>query len=100
MTLRIATANRLRDGVVVYLTQDGDWSQGIETAAIARDDDEAARLDAQGVRAVADLRVVGPYLLAVVEDDGRARPLGMREAIRAAGPTVIATTGSANDVRL
>ena len=38
------TANRLRDGLVVFLTADGGWSEGVGDAARADDDDAAATL--------------------------------------------------------
>ena len=35
--LQVASANRLGDGVVVYLGDDGQWTQRLDLAALARD---------------------------------------------------------------
>lgn len=87
MTLTVMTANLLREGDVVYLTAAGSWSLWLHEAEIARDEDGAARLEASAEKAVADRLVVSPYLMNVAEADGRPRPLGTREIIRAKGPT-------------
>ena len=85
---QIVTANRLRDGAVVYLTPNGGWSSAISDAAVARDAAAAERLTAAGNQAAADQVVVGPYLIAVAVKDNRVAPLGTRERIRALGPSV------------
>ncbi len=87
MTLMVMTANRLREGDVVYLTAEGAWSQWLDEAEIAGDKDAEARLEAAAQVAVAGRLVVGPYLMKVAEEGGRPRPLGTREKIRAKGPT-------------
>ena len=94
MTAKIATANRLLDGAVVYLGPDGDWSEAIGGARVARDADQAAELEAQGREALAARHVVEPYLIDVaLSGDGRPVPIGWRETIRANGPTVLNQTG-------
>ena len=35
--LSVASANRLADGVVVFLGDAGDWTTGLDRAAVARD---------------------------------------------------------------
>ena len=87
MALTVMTANRLREGDVVYLTAEGAWSQWLDEAEIAGDKDGETRLEAAAQAAVAGRLVVGPYLMKVVEEGGRPRPLGTREKIRAKGPT-------------
>ena len=42
MTAQIATANRLTDGLVVFLGYDGEWSKDIEDARIAEREDDLA----------------------------------------------------------
>jgi len=88
MTAKIVTANRLSDGAVVYLAPTGDWVEAIADAGIATDEETADALVAVASTQEQGLQVVGPYLMDVALDDGRPRPLGTREIIRAQGPTV------------
>ncbi len=82
MTLKIATANRLCDGRVVYLGDDGAWSPRIDRGRVVHGEAvEAELLAAAG--AAAD--VVEAYL---IELSDRTQPLRLRERIRAAGPSV------------
>jgi hypothetical protein len=81
-------ANRLRDGLTVFLAADGGWVAAIADGAVARDAAQAASLLQQGEAAARQNVVVGPYLIAIGEEDGDRRPLEWREAIRAFGPTV------------
>lgn len=86
---RALTANRLRDGRVVFLTEAGDWSTDIQQAAVAEDREAMARLEAAGAAAQQAQLVVGAYLIDVERSDGRLWPTRWREQIRAAGgPTV------------
>ena len=90
MTAKVVTANRLREGRVVYLDAAGDWSPSIGRAACAGDAAASDALLALAEQAVRSGRVVGPYLMDVALVDGAIQPLGTREIIRAAGgPTVI-----------
>ena len=88
MTPRMVTANRLGDGLVVYLDRDGGWSERIADGRVASDDAEAATLMTVAEGAAAGCQVVEPYLIDVVDGDGSVRPLRHRERIRAQGPTV------------
>jgi hypothetical protein len=88
MTLQAITANRLTDGHVVYLRQDDRWSERIQEAIVADSDDLAKTLLELAKRAVTQRLIVDPYLFAVSIEDGRIVPLGRREQIRAAGPSV------------
>ena len=88
MSLKVVTANRLREGDVVYLTETGKWSVHLNESRIS---DDKAVLDEMMAQAEADVvarLIVGPYLMEVVEVDGILQPLSTREIIRAAGPTV------------
>jgi len=87
---QIMTANRLRDGAVIYLAADGRWTMELADSAVARDAAAAERLTALANQAVTDRVVVGPYLIAVTATDGRLQPLGTRERIRAFGPSIAA----------
>jgi hypothetical protein len=88
MTLQAITANRLTDGQVVYLREDDRWSERIQEAIVADSDDLAKTLLELAKRAVTQRLIVDPYLFAVSVEDGRIIPLGRREEIRAAGPSV------------
>ena len=88
MTPRLVTANRLGDGLVVYLDRGGGWSERIADGRVASDDAEAAASMTVAEAAAAACQVVEPYLIDVVERDGGVRPASFRERIRAQGPTV------------
>ena len=82
-SLEVITANRLRDGAVVYLAADGAWSPALAGARLFGPG------EADGVVAAADpCRVVGAYAIPVLVTGGVVRPARWREIIRAAGPTV------------
>ena len=87
---QVLTANRLGDGRVVFLTPAGDWSPDLNDARTAGDAAAAAQLSAAGALAETACRIVGPYLIEVRDRDGRLEAAAIREAIRAAGPTVSA----------
>ncbi|GAB4392400.1 MAG: DUF2849 domain-containing protein [Kiloniellaceae bacterium] len=86
--LQIVTANRLREGDVVYLTDTGRWSLHLNESRASRDAAEIEAMLAEAGKAVAAREIVGPYAMEVVEVDGILQPLSTREIIRAAGPTV------------
>jgi|TARA_R110002072_G_scaffold76158_4_gene178925 hypothetical protein len=83
---QVMTANRLVDGVVVYFTAAGTWSERFEDAVRdgQLDSAEARRAAAQSP-AFAE-QVVGAYPFEVDGESGE--PLSVREIIRAAGPSV------------
>lgn len=85
--IQAVTANRLRDGAVVFLTVSGTWSRHVADSALARTGDEAAALLAIGTQAATDRLVVAPYLFEVAEENQTIRPTSTREAIRAFGPS-------------
>jgi len=85
---QVLTANRLDDGQVVYLAAGSAWTHRLAEAHIASDDDTAAALQAAAARGVAERAVIDPYLFEVDPQGGTPRPLRMREAIRARGPSV------------
>ena len=83
MTEKILTANRLTDGLVVYLAP-GGWTNSPISALRAADDDAAGRLLAEGKAAVARNEVADAWLIDVAND----APVRRREEIRSRGPTV------------
>ena len=83
----ILTANRLRDGEVVYWN-DGAWVTTLPEAQVFADTSSAESALKEAARAVADRLVVAPYLFEIRRNGGEIRPVKEREIIRAAGPTV------------
>lgn len=81
-------ANRLADGRVVFLAEDARWVEPIEQGFLIESDEVRVKLLEIAERAVASGAVVDPYLIEVAIEDGRRRPLQLRESIRAFGPTV------------
>jgi len=96
MADKIVTANRLNDGLVVYLNGAG-WSERIEDARIAGDDAAADGLLAEAEGQGQEIRVVEPYLIEVALEGAGPRPVSYREAIRAKGPTVRLDLGKQAD---
>ena len=92
--LHVASANRLRDGMVVFLDDAGEWTTRLDRAALARDRRAA---DILLGRAQAEaFGVVDPFLVAVTEsEDGVLEPLSLREKIRASGLTFDAIAAEA-----
>jgi hypothetical protein len=92
--LQIASANRLADGMVVFLDEAGQWTERLDRAAVARDRRAAEIL--LGRARAASFTVVDPFLVAVVEDEtGHIEPLSLREKIRASGLTFAAIAAEA-----
>ena len=88
--LTVASANRLVDGIVVFLDDAGQWTNRLEHAAVARDK-RAGEILLERARAEA-ATVVDPYLMALGED---GEPLSLREKIRASGLTFDAIAAEA-----
>jgi len=81
------TANRLRDGAVVFRRADGSWSLRVEEAATADGESDAQLLLASAERDAAAALVVAPYLIEIERADGHVVPAVYRERIRAFGPS-------------
>ena len=88
MTDKVLTANRLSDGISVWLDAAGTWNTSLQEAFVARHKEAVEALEATGKQAFADNKVVDVNVVDVEEVAGRLRPLRMRERIRAAGPTI------------
>ncbi len=87
MADRIVTANRLSDGLVVYLNGAG-WSGRIEDARVASDDAAADGLLVRAGGPGQAIQVIDPYLIEIIREGAVPRPVSNRESIRALGPTV------------
>ncbi|RCS24863.1 DUF2849 domain-containing protein [Phyllobacterium salinisoli] len=88
MTIKVLTANRLRDGEVVWYGADGEWRETIEGVLVARDADAAAALESVGKAAIRANLVVDVNLIDVEDRGGELYPLRLRERIRISGPTI------------
>ena len=84
---QVVTANRLREGVIVYLTKDEGvtgWTENIDYAYVAGEDEIEDILVL--AKSYEDKNtVIASY---AVEIAGSKVPLSMREKIRAAGPSI------------
>lgn len=85
----VLTANRLEDGVVVFLDFEGAWSENIAEALAARSPDEVRQLQDRGAHDAARNLVVEPYLVEVREVGGSLVPIRYRERVRVSGPSVL-----------
>lgn len=84
-TPKVLTANRLREGDAVWLTDAGDWSPRIEDAELLEDEGLAQirliEAEAQGHV------VVGAYLADAKAGARGPEPTHFREAFRTRGPS-------------
>lgn len=86
----VVTANRLDDGIVVYLAPGGAWTEDIVEAARAESEDEVKALEATAEEAVRDRLVISVYPMPIeVKDDGSVDPISVRERIRASHRTTL-----------
>ena len=95
MVDKVLTANRLTDGVSVWLNAAGGWATSLQEALVARHAEAFAALEEIGRKAYADNKVVDVNLIEVQETDGILWPLRLRERIRAQGPTMAYAPGYA-----
>ncbi|GAB3127195.1 DUF2849 domain-containing protein [Novispirillum itersonii] len=83
MSRQIVSANRLTDGLVVFRTAAGTWSERVEDARVYTAEDAEIEVAAASREATV---VVGAYAVDL-EEQGSA-PSRLRERIRATGPTI------------
>lgn len=88
MSDKVLTANRLSDGIAVWLDATGQWNERLQEALVARHAEAVASLEAIGKRDLGDNRVVDVNVIDVQEINGKLWPLRLRERIRAEGPTM------------
>ena len=87
MSRQVVTANRLVDGVVVFLGARG-WVEHLDRATVGTSEEEIRALDALGRQGMAVNEVVDAYLIEVAAEHGRLQPTALRERLRARGPSV------------
>ena len=88
MVEKVLTANRLADGISVWLDASGNWVESLQDAVVARQAGAVAAREATGKRSFGENKVVDVNVVDVEEVDGTLRPLRMRERIRAEGPSI------------
>ncbi len=82
---KVVTANRLREGDVVYLTADDRWSLHHHEAELIEDEAQAnLRLH---FAAAQKLVIVGAYLADAKPGPNGPEPVHFREAFRTRGPS-------------
>jgi hypothetical protein len=85
----VFTANRLRDGRVIWLGAEASWVETLAGAQVfpAEAAAEGLALAQQGER---QQQVVGVYGVEVCRTAGAPEPLKFRERLRASGPSIAA----------
>ena len=83
---KVVTANRLREGDIVYLTEQRAWSSNLQDAWVVAGDDSELLMWANEAEKKRD--VVAAYLIEVERIGNQLSALSQRERIRALGPTV------------
>ena len=94
---QVMTANRLKDGDVVFLTRSGQWSEKIDDSVLALEPLAVAALEARAVEDVKTNVVTGQYLFEATRVDGKIRADHIRERIRTLGPSVRLDLGKQAD---
>jgi hypothetical protein len=84
----VVSANRLADGVVVYLADDGTWGASLAAAKhFTAKPEIAAGLEAARL-SVESNHILDPLVVELSEAPGGRHPTTLRNIIRADGPTV------------
>ncbi len=97
---QVITANRLRDGEVVYFNAPATWVVDLKDATIAEGAEALEGLLAQANAAPCATDVLDIYPFEVVKDaSGTYAAASVRETIRAAGPTVRTDLGKQTELR-
>ena len=92
------TANRLKDGEVVYFKGNG-WIENFAEAEIADGQEAAEALLTRASPDNIEAFILDPYLFEVSESDNGFTPVSVRENIRAKGPTVRTDLGNQAEAR-
>jgi hypothetical protein len=88
---RVITANRIRDGVAVYLRRtdaERSWTESIAEASAVGDAESLASLTELASVDAGRAIVIEPYAIDVVVGGTGNEAVTLREKIRAIGPTV------------
>jgi len=86
-TTKMITANRLRDGAVIFLNVSGEWTEQTAGAAVAHTAEDEQTLLNLAAASVKACLVVDPVAIDV-SPTHTTTPSRLRERIRQIGPTV------------
>ena len=97
-TKQIVLANRLTDGVVVYLDADGAWVERLQQAAVTYDETSRTALEAHAKAGLDTQQTAGWEFTEVAEENGETRILKNKPVIQSRGPTVRRDLGKQADL--
>lgn len=66
MALKIITANKVKNGAVVYLSAE-KWSERINDSAVSSSEKEEKKLEEKAKKSVETQVVIDPYLIEVIQ---------------------------------
>lgn len=87
-TPKVITANRLTDGLVIFVAEGPVWVEAIAEAKVYEDGPELNAAMEFGAEEVKARKVIDPYTIDVAVEGGMPLPTRLRERIRAIGPSV------------
>lgn len=85
---QVVTASRLRDGAVVFFSAGNRWVEQLGQAAVFSTLEASTAALQSAQKDEANNVVVDVYAIDVADRGGVLKPVKLREAIRAQGPTV------------
>lgn len=85
---QIISANRLTDGLIVFLGPEGKWISDFASAALFESKDAAAAGLAQAQAALEANLVIEVTVIDTIVESGERRAAHLRDAIRIKGPTI------------
>ena len=88
MENKVISANRLEDGIVVYMTNDNNWSECLSDAEVFNDEAASDKALSKAYTAEEACIIVGSYLIDIERQGEYCNPTKYREFIRVIGPTV------------
>lgn len=86
---KVITANRLTDGVVIFIGENREWVTDIAEAVTFSDGPELEAGMAYGAECIAARKLVELYPIDVTIENNVPVPVRLRERIRAVGPSVV-----------
>jgi hypothetical protein len=84
---QLIIANRLDDGRVVFMTENGNWTADVARAAIADTPEGVEALEAKASISEKNNLVVDPAAIPATAENG-TYPAHMKQAMQAKGPSV------------
>jgi hypothetical protein len=84
----VISANRLNDGIVVYLGKTGEWQERLAAAQIFSDEAATKAALELAKAAVKENLILDPFAVEVIGDGTDLKAKSLRDSIRAKGPTI------------